>query len=551
MNSLAPRDATMYWLSARTRNDLFLLYCFADTGRSTARLRAEVAVRVAGIPDLLVRVLDAPANIAYPIWANCEFTPDQFIDHELPDATWADVTSALGDLLGTGVRAAHRPWRLHTFRGVTGAPGFAPGEPALVVVLQLSHALADGRRAAALARALFDEPATTDSESASGGELEISSAPGGFDAASLARAAPAGIGAAVAGISGALEGVARRAVRRVVPSGAIAGVPIDGWTATAAALPVVPIDMARTVIRGVAAFRAERRLADLAAAGAVSPPPPGAPPNLLNGGGSSPSAHAVRMLVHDAEALRVPGYTVTVVAATAISLALQRYLAQRTESVGVRTESVGVRTESVGERTESVGERTESVGERTESVDGRTEPAETLLAQIPMAVAASGRARNSYSDLSVDLAVHEPMLSRRADLIAAELAVRRERAQHPLQEARSRVADAMPARVLHGDVTHYPIGSLPERVSGHTVLSSVHRGPADLSFGAGRVRFTAGFPGLGSVMHLTHGVHGLGDTVTISVHADPAVLPDLDDYADLLNVALSEVTSSLRESASP
>lgn len=511
----------MYWLSARTRNDLFLLYCFADTGRSAARLRAEVAVRVAGIPDLLVRVLDTPANIAYPIWANCEFTPDQFIDHQLPDATWADVTSALGDLLGTGVRAAHRPWRLHTFRGVTGAPGFAPGEPALVVVLQLSHALADGRRAAALARALFDEPATTDSESASGRELEISAAPGGFDAASLARAAPAGIGAAVAGISGALEGVARRAVRRVVPSGAIAGVPIDGWTATAAALPTVPIDMARTVIRGVAAFRAERRLAELAAAGAVPPPAPGAPPNLLNGGGSSPSAHAARMLVHDAEALRVPGYTVTVVAATAISLALQRYLAQRTESVG---------------------ERTESVGERTE-------PAGTLLAQIPMAVAGPGPARNSYSDLSVDLAVHEPMLSRRADLIAAELAVRRERAQHPLQEARSRVADAMPARVLHGDVTHYPIGSLPERVSGHTVLSSVHRGPADLSFGAGRVRFTAGFPGLGSVMHLTHGVHGLGDTVTISVHADPAVLPDLDRYAELLNTALSEVTSALRESA--
>lgn len=497
----------MYWLSARTRNDLFLLYCFADTGRSVAHLRTELAVRVAGIPDLLVRVLDAPANIAYPIWANCEFSTDQFADHELPDATWADVTNALGELLGTGVRAAHRPWRVHIFRGITGAPGFAPGEPALVVVLQLSHALADGRRAAALARSLFGEPAATDPEPSPGGGLEISAAPGGFDAASLARAAPAGIGAAVKGISGALEGVVRRAVRRVVPSGAIAGVPIDGWAATAAALPAVPIDMARTVIRGVAAFRAERRLAELAVAGAVPPPAPGAPPNLLNGGGSSPSAHAVRMLVHNAESLRVPGYTVTVVAATAISLALQRYLAQRTE------------------------------------------PAESLLAQIPMAVAGAGRTRNSYCDLSVDLAVHEPRLPRRADLIAAELAVRRERAEHPLQEARSRVADAMPARLLHGDVTHYPIEFLPERVSGHTVLSSVHRGPADLSFGGGPVRFTAGFPGLGSVMHLTHGVHGLGDTVTISVHADPAVLPDLDDYGELLNTALSEVTSALREAA--
>ncbi|WP_297609838.1 wax ester/triacylglycerol synthase domain-containing protein, partial [Nocardia sp.] len=455
MNSLAPRDATMYWLSARTRNDLFLLYCFADTGRSVARLRAELAARVARIPDLLVHVLDTPANIAYPIWVDCEFITDQFIDHELPDATWTDVTSALGDLLGTGVRAAHRPWRVHIFRGITGAPGFAPGEPALVVVLQLSHALADGRRAAALARCLFTQPAGTE--------------PAPPRDRSFAEILRTGTGAA-------------------------------GWMAAAAALPALPIDMARTVIRGLAAHRAEQRLAELAATGAVPPPAPGAPPNLLNGGGSSPSAHAVRVLVHDAEALRVPGHTVTVVAATAISLALQRYLAQR--------------------------------GEPTE------ETAEPLLAQIPMAVAGAGKTRNSYCDLSVDLAVHEPALPRRATLIAAELAIRRERAVHPLQEARSRVADAMPARLLHGDVTHYPIEHLPERVSGHTVLSSVHRGPADLSFGGGVVRFTSGFPGLGSVMHLTHGVHGLGDTVTVSVHADPAVLPDLDQYAEMLNKAL-------------
>ena len=39
------------------------------------------------------------------------------------------------------------------------------------------------------------------------------------------------------------------------------------------------------------------------------------------------------------------------------------------------------------------------------------------------------------------------------------------------------------------------------------------------------------------MMSLTHGVHGIGDTVTISVHADP-VNVDVDDYVDRLRVAI-------------
>jgi hypothetical protein len=68
-----------------------------------------------------------------------------------------------------------------------------------------------------------------------------------------------------------------------------------------------------------------------------------------------------------------------------------------------------------------------------------------------------------------------------------------------------------------------------DTVAAHTVVSSVYRGPADLSFGGSRVLFTAGFPALSPMMGLTHGVHGIGDTVAISVHADPAVV-DVDDY---------------------
>ena len=48
---------------------------------------------------------------------------------------------------------------------------------------------------------------------------------------------------------------------------------------------------------------------------------------------------------------------------------------------------------------------------------------------------------------------------------------------------------------------------------------------------------TAGFPALSPMMGLTHGVHGIGDMVAVSVHADPAAI-DADDYLDRLADAL-------------
>jgi hypothetical protein len=52
----------MYWLSGRARNDLFLLYCFADSGRPTTELRALVARRSARIADLRVRLRISPPS---------------------------------------------------------------------------------------------------------------------------------------------------------------------------------------------------------------------------------------------------------------------------------------------------------------------------------------------------------------------------------------------------------------------------------------------------------------------------------------------------------
>ena len=132
-------------------------------------------------------------------------------------------------------------------------------------------------------------------------------------------------------------------------------------------------------------------------------------------------------------------------------------------------------------------------------------------------------------------AIDEPDLARRAAAIADGLRVRRAPGPSAPDAAVRRV---LPAPVLRRDVAGYPLDVVPPRVVGNTVVSSVFRGPADLALGGGRVRFTAGFPALSPVMALTHGVHGIGDTVTVSVVGSPDVMPDFDDYVRMLRRAL-------------
>ena len=102
----------------------------------------------------------------------------------------------------------------------------------------------------------------------------------------------------------------------------------------------------------------------------------------------------------------------------------------------------------------------------------------------------------------------------------------------------SRAAFAeMPAPLLRWGVRKFDPAVRASSVTGNTVVSSVNRGAADLSFGGRAVRLTAGYPALSPMMSLTHGVHGIGDTVAVSVHADSANV-DVDRYLDRLTHAL-------------
>lgn len=473
---MAARDATMFWLSRRTANDVFLLYSFGETDTATAELRAFVAARAARIPDLRIRLQEIPGDLGYPYWVSAEFTSQQFIHHRPDGLAWLELLTDLGELLGTGVVATEYPWRIHVFRGVRGAPRSA--EPVMVVVLQLSHALADGTRAAAIARALFG-PAVD--------EAVFHSTPGvPVDNSAHRPVGPAQTSTQPVDSCGQPCGWISR---RVDPR----------WLGVLR----FPQQLAATVWRGRAAYQAQRELADRTAAGEVPAAATGFAPCALNPQ-FEVGERAVRMMVADATDLRIPGRTVTVVAMTAISRALAEYLRER-------------------------GERPKRLG-----------------TALPMALPAPSSARNNYRGLSIDLHIDEPDLRIRADLIADELATRRERALNPLLRAQDRVGEVVPSLLAKRDVERADLDHVPAALDGNTVVSSVYRGPADLAFAGAPVLFTGGFPALGTVMHLTHGVHGIGENVTLSVHSDLRVLPDPDRYLELLAESLVAVVAAHR-----
>ncbi|CAJ1495054.1 DUF1298 domain-containing protein [[Mycobacterium] kokjensenii] len=240
--------------------------------------------------------------------------------------------------------------------------------------------------------------------------------------------------------------------------------------------------------RAAVAARAHRDRVDATRAGLLPPPVGDRPPLATNNrpGGS----RTVRTLVRRRDDLRGP--TVTVAVLAAVSAALSDYLG---------------------------------------------EPCEQLGAEVPMAKAGTRRAHNHFGNVPVGLYPSLPHDARCAR-IAADLTVGRLRGRHPASAAADRAFAATPAALLRWGVHNFDVDARPARVAGNTVVSSVHRGAADLRFGAAPVSLTAGFPALSPAMGLTHGVHGIGDGVVVSVHAAESAIADIEGYLRLLDAAL-------------
>jgi hypothetical protein len=413
---MAAVDAQTLWMSAKIPSDQFLLYGFAGRPADFDAAVAAVRDRAQHCGELNLLVADR-GPVRYPAWVRSDVRDDQFVVHQSPD-TWSTCLAAMGELAQDQLDAAVTGWRLHLFGPMAGVPG--GGDTGTVAVLQLTHALADGARASALAAELF-------------GRAQEVRAP--------------------------------------------ATDPLDS--------PLV------LPWRAYRASHTHRQLVRDTAAGLVAPPAESRP--ALRSNAAPSGTLSLRTLIRRRAAL--PGPSVTIAVLAAVSVALSEHLTE-------------------------LGDDTSQLG-----------------AEVPMAKSGVRRAHNHFGNVGVGL---YPQLERaeRVRRIAADLARRRRRAQHPAMLAASRAFAAVPAPLLRWGVAQFDPTLRSPTATGNTVVSSVNRGAADLRFGPTPVVMTAGYPALSPMMGVTHGAHGIGETVAVSVHAAESAIGDLDAYVDRLDAAL-------------
>ncbi|MCV7106597.1 DUF1298 domain-containing protein, partial [Mycolicibacterium chitae] len=242
-----------------------------------------------------------------------------------------------------------------------------------------------------------------------------------------------------------------------------------------------------------------RGLTDDIEAGRLPAPPPSRPALLTNATPAGP--RRIRTVVVDRASLRGRS-TVTVEALLAVGTALAGHLRDR-------------------------GENTEQLG-----------------AEVPLAKPGIRYVRNHFRNVGVGLYPDQPE-DVRAARILADLRGGRQRAEHRAAPAAEEATAAVPAALLRWGVSKFDETVRSPLVTGNTVVSSVNRGPADLRLDAAPVLLTASYPALSPMMGLTHGVHGIGDTVALSVHAADSVLSEteLDDYLERLRRVLGAGSS--------
>lgn len=244
----------------------------------------------------------------------------------------------------------------------------------------------------------------------------------------------------------------------------------------------------RWIQRARAAAEAHRRLVDDTEQGRV--PAQGPSRSLLVTNAPPSGAREIRTVVRARSALA--GASVTVAVLAAVGAALQSHL-------GVEAPDMG--------------------------------------AEVPMVKPGTPLARNHFRNVGVGLYPTLPW-NERIPAIDADLTARRLRAQHPAARANDLAFAAVPAALLRWGIAQFETDVRSPTVGGNTVVSSVNRGAADLRFGSAPVVLTAGYPALSPMMGLVHGVHGIGDTVAISVHGAQSAVGDIDAYVAVLADAL-------------
>ncbi|WP_439029504.1 wax ester/triacylglycerol synthase domain-containing protein [Gordonia terrae] len=430
MHRMAAADAVSYWMSQRIPNDQLLVYCFAAPHSSIENCAARLRLRAASVDDLCLRIRDVPGTADRPYWESVLPADDQ-IRADPTRRTWSSCLSQIAGLISQPLDPTREAWRAHLFGPVVDGPGSAGA--AYVVVVQICHALGDGRRASQIVREWFTAPATPRRRVA----------------------------------------VTRSPHRELL---------VDAGTVLGGVFRF-PGEFATTARRGLRAARL---------ASASAPPTSGYAPTRLN---TPPGPRrTLRVLVLDRDVLTGRGHPVTVAVLTAISVALPEYLGETGRRLGV---------------------------------------------ELTIGRSGEAQARNHFRNAGVDLHVGVDDLDERARLIGADVTAARTSETDPLRVAQRRASESTPAILTRWGIGTVDLDTPPETVTGVTVVSSVDRGPADLDLDGGEILFTTGFPALSAAQGLTHGVHGIGDRIAVSVTTSPDVMDDVDRYVELLARALA------------
>jgi hypothetical protein len=160
-----------------------------------------------------------------------------------------------------------------------------------------------------------------------------------------------------------------------------------------------------------------------------------------------------------------------------------------------------------------------------------------LGAEVPMAKPPPRLAYNHFGNVGVGLYPELPA-SDRGEKIAADLDARRRRAAHPAIRAADLAFAATPAPLLRWGMDKFDPDVRVAEVTGNVVVSSVNFGPADFTFGGAPVTVASAFAALSPMMGLTHVIGGVGDTITIGVHAAESAIGDIDAYVERLEASL-------------
>ncbi|SNS51443.1 wax ester/triacylglycerol synthase domain-containing protein [Rhodococcoides kyotonense] len=154
MSRLDIIDASFHYSGDASR-DQYVLVAFAVTGEmpTFGQISDFISTRAAAIPELTKRIVEVPGNLDFPRWVHDDAPAASHV-FEISDArTWNDFRRAVDRLVTDPVDATEAAWRVHVARDVSEVP--QTSGTSIVVVFQVSHAVADGRGASQLARMLF------------------------------------------------------------------------------------------------------------------------------------------------------------------------------------------------------------------------------------------------------------------------------------------------------------------------------------------------------------------------------------------------------------